>query len=218
MGEGPPACVIVLPIIHGDRVLGVLELASFQPFTDRDRAVMDGLLPALSASMEILDRNLRTKELLAATQEQAERMEKQAAQLEEQQVEMEAQQVELLETENWFRSIIETAPDGMLVTDAQGRILLTNPRAEAIFGYRAGELIGTLFSQLVPTRLRGGQGGVSEQVLIDHASRVIDGGADIFGLRRDGEEFAMTVVFNTLPPCGNRGKCISVSVRVQAVS
>jgi response regulator RpfG family c-di-GMP phosphodiesterase len=38
-------------------------------------------------------------------------MEKQAAQLEEVQVEMEAQQAELLETENWFRSIIETAPE-----------------------------------------------------------------------------------------------------------
>lgn len=218
LGEGPPACVIVLPIIHGNRVLGVLELASFQQFTDRERAVMDGLLPALSASMEILDRNLRTKELLAATQEQAERMEKQAAQLEEQQVEMEAQQVELLETENWFRSIIETAPDGMLVTDAKGRILLTNPRAEAIFGYEAGELIGTLFCQLVPVRLQGGQGGVSEQVLADHASRVMEGGADIVGLRKDGDEFPMTIVFNSLPPRGNRGRCISVSVRVQAVS
>ncbi|OAN50553.1 MCP four helix bundle domain-containing protein [Magnetospirillum moscoviense] len=218
LGEGPPACVVVLPVMHGDRVLGVLEMASFQQIGDRERAVLDGLLPALSASMEILDRNLRTKELLAATQEQAERMEKQAAQLEEQQVEMEAQQSELLETENWFRSIIETAPDGMLVADAKGRILLTNPPAETMFGYEAGELIGNGFDQLFPVRLRDPQGGLSQQILIDHPSRVIDGGADIVGLRKDGAEFPMVIAFSPLPPRGSRGKCISVSVRPRAVS
>jgi PAS domain S-box-containing protein len=95
LGEGPPASIVVQPIIHGDRVLGVLEMASFQQFSEREITVLDALQPVLATSMEILDRNVKTKELLAATQEQAERMEKQAAQLEEQQVEMEAQQYEI---------------------------------------------------------------------------------------------------------------------------
>jgi len=117
LGDGTPACIMVLPILHRERVLGVLEMASFQQFNEREKNLLEALLPVLATSMEILDRNLRTKELLVATQEQAERMEKQAAQLEEQSVEMEAQQAELLETEHWYRSIIETAPDGMLVGD-----------------------------------------------------------------------------------------------------
>jgi PAS domain S-box-containing protein len=103
LGEGSPACIIVQPIIHGDRVLGVLEMASFQQFSEREQAVLDALQPVLATSMEILDRNLKTKDLLAATQEQAERMEKQAAQMEEQTVEMEAQQAELKATEERSR-------------------------------------------------------------------------------------------------------------------
>lgn len=218
LGEGPPASIIVLPVVHNDRVLGVLEMASFQQFGNREQAVLEALLPTLSTSMEILDRNLRTRELLAATQEQAERMEKQAAQMEEQSVEMEAQQAELLETENWFRSIIETAPDGMLVADAAGRILLTNPNAEAIFGYGAGELMGITIDRLVPAAMRGGNGGLAEQAIAANPSRVIENGADLIGLHRDGTEFPMAVALSTLPPRGSRGKCISVSVRPQAVS
>jgi PAS domain S-box-containing protein len=105
LGEGPPACIIVQPIIQGGRVLGVLELASFQKFNERELAVLQALQPVLASGMEILDRNLKTKELLAASQEQAERMEKQAAQLEEQTVEMEAQQFEIKAAEDRMRVI-----------------------------------------------------------------------------------------------------------------
>ncbi|EME67858.1 methyl-accepting chemotaxis protein [Paramagnetospirillum caucaseum] len=197
LGEGPPASIIVLPVIHDDRVLGVLEMASFQPFKDREQAVLEALLPTLSTGMEILDRNLRTRELLAATQEQAERMEKQAAQLEEQQVEMEAQQAELLETENWFRSIIETAPDGMLVADSGGRILLANPNAEGLFGYSPGELIG----------------GDVEQVMPGH--HAMDSGHEVKGRHKDGTTFPIALSTSPLPPRGGRGKCLSISVRAR---
>ncbi len=213
LGEGPPACVIVLPVIHGERVLGVLEMASFQQFGEREKGILEALMPTLATSMEILDRNLKTRELLVATQEQAERMEKQAAQLEEQQVEMEAQQAELLETENWFRSIIESAPDGMLVADASGQILLTNPQLERIFGYAPGELVGGSIEQLVPERLRGTHGGLREAFMAEGRTRVMGEGSALCGQRMDGSEVAVTVTLSPLPPRGARGKCVSVSVR-----
>ncbi|MDK9712601.1 MAG: PAS domain S-box protein [Sulfuritalea sp.] len=213
LGEGPPACIIVQPIIHGNRVLGVLEMASFQQFNEREQSVLDALQPVLAASMEILDRNLKTRELLAATQEQAERMEKQAAQLEEQQVEMEAQQAELLETENWFRSIIESAPDGMLVADAAGQILLTNPEAEKIFGYEPGELVGGQIEQLVPDRVRDRHPALRAQFMNEERTRAMGAGPKLTGRRKDGSEVPVTITLSGLPPRGARGKCVSVSVR-----
>jgi PAS domain S-box-containing protein len=167
----------------------------------------------LAASMEILDRNLKTRELLAATQEQAERMEKQAAQLEEQQVEMEAQQAELLETENWFRSIIESAPDGMLVADAAGQILLTNPEAEKIFGYEPGELVGGQIEQLVPDRVRDRHPALRAQFMNEERARAMGAGPKLTGRRKDGSEVPVTITLSGLPPRGARGKCVSVSVR-----
>ena len=213
LGEGPPACISVMPIIMGERVLGVLEMASFQTFAEREQALLDALLPVLATSLEILDRNLKTKELLLATQEQAERMEKQAAQLEEQTVEMEAQQAELLETENWFRSIIETAPDGMLVADEAGRILLTNPMVEKIFGYDSGELVGGQIEQLVPPSVRSGHPAKRESFVATGQSRSMGNSARLAGIAKDGSEVAVFVTLSTLPERGGRGRCVSVSVR-----
>ena len=98
-------------------------------------------------SLEILERNEKTQRLLAETREQA-------AQLEEQTVELGAQQDEINATEAWFRGIIESAPDGMLVADENGRIVLANPQLEAMFGYAAGELVGAAIETLVPQAVR----------------------------------------------------------------
>ena len=214
LGEGPPASIIVQPIIHGDRVLGVVEMASFQQFSEREKAVLDALQPILGASMEILDRNLKTKELLASTQEQAERMEKQAAQLEEQQVEMEAQQAELLETENWFRSIIEAAPDGMLVADANGQILLCNPMVDTLLGYASGELIGGSVEQLVPVHARSGHSGLRAAFMAEGHARTMAASTRLSALCKDGSEIPVVITLSPLPPRGTRGKCVSVSMRL----
>jgi PAS domain S-box-containing protein len=199
LGDGPPACVLVLPIIHAERVLGVLEMASFQEFSGREKTVLESIVPTLATSMEIMDRNLRTKELLAATQQQAERMEKQAAQLEEQTVEMEAQQAELLETENWFRSIIETAPDGLLVVDANGQILLANPMAATLLGYAPTELLGVDF-------------GKHLRELDLSAHRAIKLEAAIVR-SKDGLGVPLDISVSPLPDRGGRGKCLSVAMR-----
>ncbi len=200
LGEAPPACVAVLPILHHDNLLGVLELASFQPFTEREMALLDVLTPMLAISMEIMERNQRTRDLLQATQEQSERMEKQAAQLEEQTVEMEAQQSELLETENWFRSIIQTAPDGILVVNESNTIVLTNPSAEALFGYAAGELVGVPVAKII-----------TADVLAIHGGKNL---GSVTGLHREGRTLDLDLSLNHLPSRGRHGRCVSVAVRL----
>lgn len=213
LGEGPPACVAVLPIIHQDRVLGVLEVASFQQFSERETALLDSLVPILATSMEIMDRNQRTRELLVSTQEQAERMEKQAAQLEEQTVEMEAQQAELLETENWFRSIIESAMDGIMVFDEAGRIMLVNPQAGEIFGYAPSELVGMNIETLVPESARSRHREQRQQFIEEGKNRNMADHRSIQSLRKDGGECTVCIALNVLPSRGNRGRCVSASIR-----
>jgi PAS domain S-box-containing protein len=163
--------------------------------------------------MEIIDRSQRTRELLVATQEQAERMEKQAAQLEEQSVEMEAQQAELLETENWFRSIIETAPDGMLVIDERGTIMLANPQAESIFGYAPGELVGASTERLLPEAMRNEHAALRQEFVAEGRNREMGESRQLQALRKDGSEVPVRVSLSLLPARGNRGKCVSASVR-----
>jgi PAS domain S-box-containing protein len=204
LGEGPPASIIVQPIIHGERVLAVLEIASFQPFSERENAVLASLHTVLATTMEILDRNLRTKELLAATQLQSERMEKQAAQLEEQTVEMEAQQAQLLETESWFRSIIETAPDGMLVVDLTGQIMVANPMAARLLGFDCAEMLGMDFGKLFAA--------------LDLAASQPYQLSAVSVRCKDAGSVSLDVTVNPLPDRGGRGKCQSLAMRKHIAS
>ena len=70
-----------MPAISADTLLGVLEVASFRPLTAREQALLDELLPVVAMSLEVLQRNLRTEELLGQTREQARQLETQAAEL-----------------------------------------------------------------------------------------------------------------------------------------
>lgn len=208
LGEGPPATIIVSPIIHGDRVLGVIEFGSFQEFKDREMVLLEQIVLALASTMAILDRNVKTRELLQATKEQAERMEMQAAQLEEQTVEMEAQQAELLETENWFKSIIETAPDGMLVVDTSGRILISNPALSRLFGHTTLELAKGNLSDLFSKDSSIHQ-AIKEETRQQHHGSWLT----LQGQHKDGEYVAVCAILSALPMRGARGICTSIAIR-----
>ena len=81
LGQAAPVQAMALPVSSGDTLLGVLEVASFREFHANETALLDELLPVVAMSLDILQRNLRTQELLGHTQEQAQQLEEQAQEL-----------------------------------------------------------------------------------------------------------------------------------------
>jgi len=57
----------------------------------------------------------------------------------------------LAKAELKFRSLLEAAPDAMLITTAEGEIVLANSRADDMFGYSRQELLGNSINMLVPS-------------------------------------------------------------------
>ncbi len=200
LGEATPRCLVALPVVHQGAVLAVVEIAAFRVPTAQDRTLLDSVVPVVAVNMAILERNLETRRLLSETQAQAQRMEVQAARLEEQAVELDAQQAELKQTEAWFRSIIETAPDGMLVIDASGTVILANQQAEKSFGYEPGEFVGVNVTAL----------GDPQALL---ATEKLAGSRQTMGRRKDGSEFPVEVGLSHLPSLGGAGMCTCASVR-----
>ncbi len=135
LGHAPPAQVVALPSVSKDVVLGVLEIASLRPFDSREQALLDELLPIVAMSLDILQRNLRTQELLGQTQEQARRLLAQQEELTEQRKRLEA-------SEERSRLILESSAEGIFGTDTDGRITFVNPAACRMLGFAAEELIG----------------------------------------------------------------------------
>nr|WP_282446543.1 EAL domain-containing protein [Aromatoleum petrolei] len=88
------------------------------------------------------------------------------------------------------RSILESAADGVVITDAAGRITMVNARTEMLFGYSRSELLGQTVELLVPERFRAQH---SEQRSDYHGTPHSDVNGmrrpGIFARRRDGSEF-----------------------------
>ena len=96
VGSAAPTQTVAWPLLSQDAVLGVLEIASFRPFSDAERSLLEELLPHVAASLEILSRNLATQELLAKTTTQAHQLEAQTAELTQSQKDLLAQQETLV--------------------------------------------------------------------------------------------------------------------------
>ena len=70
LGDAPARAIAVLPLILNERLLGVIEVATFTPFTTSQRALLDGILPTAAMTMQIIERNARTEALLEETRRQ----------------------------------------------------------------------------------------------------------------------------------------------------
>src|SRR5438876_2125693 len=81
LGSAAPSSVVAWPLVAQGEILGVVEFASFRPLAAKETALVEELLPLIAMSMEILARNVRTRELLEQTQEQARRLEEQTEEL-----------------------------------------------------------------------------------------------------------------------------------------
>jgi two-component system, sensor histidine kinase and response regulator len=69
---------------------------------------------------------------------------------------------ELEAKEQEFRALLESAPDPMLISNADGIIELVNRQTEVLFGFTHGELVGKPVNMLVPERVRTATSGLAE--------------------------------------------------------
>jgi PAS domain S-box-containing protein len=96
----------------------------------------------------------------------------------------------LLESEQRLASVIGSAMDAVIAIDDQQCVTLFNGAAEAMFGYRAVEMVGHPLEQLIPRRYRSGHAQHIEGFGRARTTRRRMGQLGrVYGLRRDGTEF-----------------------------
>ncbi|AXI89072.1 HAMP domain-containing protein [Actinospica acidiphila] len=97
LGEAPPAQVIVLPVVFEGKVLGVIELASFTPFTAIQKDFLNQIAEMIATSVNTISVNTKTERLLAQSQELTEQLRERSAELEQRQKALQASNAELEE-------------------------------------------------------------------------------------------------------------------------
>jgi PAS domain S-box-containing protein len=95
------------------------------------------------------------------------------------------------QSEARVRGVVETAVDGIITIDEQGRIESFNPAAERMFGYTASEVLGQNINMLMPSPYREQHDAYLARYLRTGERKIIGIGREVTGQRKDGTTFPM---------------------------
>jgi len=177
--HGPAfSSLAILPILYEAKPLGVLFLRAKQTFAFGDHEL--ALCRTVSSAMAIALRNARVLQSLRDQTQQV--------------------TVARFEAERRMRSLqryadfFESSADGIVVIDADGRLLFSNPKAREITGYSEsdfrGRRLGDLFMSEEMFRARELRDGFAQ----GHFPR----GVDIRVQRKDGHAITLSLNFNSV--------------------
>ncbi len=111
-------------------------------------------------------------------------------------------------------SVLDSAPDAMIIIDSTGQILFANRQVSAIFGHENADIVGKHVEMLLPERFRvrhiGHRRGYTANVRV----RPMGAGLDLFGMRKDGTEFPVEI---SLSPLGKDGE-VRVAAAIRDVT
>ena len=90
-------------------------------------------------------------------------------------------------------ALLDAAPDGIIMVDETGRVLLVNRQIEELFGYDRADLLGRSVDDLLPERLQQLHRAHRTRYRVEPRTRSMGAGMTLFGRRADGTEFPVEI-------------------------
>ncbi|OHC76184.1 MAG: hypothetical protein A3G18_00735 [Rhodospirillales bacterium RIFCSPLOWO2_12_FULL_58_28] len=97
----------------------------------------------------------------------------------------------LLESEERFRSVVDSSRDAIIAIDAHGVVVSWNNGATSVFGYDRDEMIGRTVALLIPERYEGAHEAALKRIRETGEVRLIGKTVELAGRRKDGAEFPL---------------------------
>lgn len=106
--------------------------------------------------------------------------------------------LEALESsEQRFRSLTQSAGDGIVSTDRAGGIVYCNDAAQEMFGYAADEILGKPLASVIPARFHQAHQRGIQRVVSTGEPKIIGKTVEVVGLKADGSEFPVELSLST---------------------
>lgn len=90
-------------------------------------------------------------------------------------------------------SLFENATEGIVLTDRFGKIVLVNPAAQRMFGYKEEELIQHPIEVLIPQRFQSHHKELRDDFYQHPQNREMGHGRDLYGKKKDGSDMPVEV-------------------------
>ena len=100
------------------------------------------------------------------------------------------------ENSNIFNLLSSAISEGIIVVNRDQFIVATNNSANEMFGYSNGALIGKPLNTLIPQKFHHNHGGHFAGFMQKSNKRQMGQGRDLFGMRKNGEEFPVEAGLN----------------------
>jgi len=110
-----------------------------------------------------------------------------------------------------YRQLVDDAPDGKVVCDAHGVVVLVNKQTEQMFGYARDELVGSSVDVLVPLDVRPRHHQHVARFMSAPRLRPMGTGLELHGRRKDGTEFPVEISLSPIETA--HGKLMTAGIR-----
>jgi diguanylate cyclase (GGDEF)-like protein/PAS domain S-box-containing protein len=110
-----------------------------------------------------------------------------------------------------FREVLDSAPDAVVICGPGGDMVLVNGRAEALFGYTRAELLGAPLEMLIAAPRGDRTPSPGPSSFADLRARAAAAGGQLYGRRRDGEEFPIELRLSPLQDV--EGSLMPIAIR-----
>ncbi len=90
-------------------------------------------------------------------------------------------------------TVLESAPDAIVIVDADGRIVFASRQVAALFGHAPEELVGHGVERLLPERFRQAHLGHRRSYARNARMRPMGVDLDLYALRKDGSELPVEI-------------------------
>lgn len=103
---------------------------------------------------------------------------------------------QIQKNEKRISALFEAATEGIIISDINGKIVMINEKTEELFGYSREELIEKGIEVLVPDRYASQHKDFRQQYYSDPKPRPMGQGCDLYGLKKNGDEFPVEISLN----------------------